>query len=332
MLLLLTACALHTGPLFDPEANAPPAALAETFAARDPGAVFDDALERRDQGDLEGATQRLVWLRQAGDTSPAVLYQLGVTYELAEDFEAALSVYDLLLSEVTDPGDRRDTAFRRAQVLESLGRFEDSLRQLKRLETPPEGFDFADRQTYDIQLGVAYLKADKPRRGRDLVEGGVIALSGSEHTYIQGKGLFALLDYELDATAALPLDGSDRKARKNVERRGLALLDAEQRLSEEIIPLAEPEWILAGCLAIGDAYVALGRDLFAAPTPKKLTAEQAAIYEGAVREKAAVLVRKAWTRYDSGLTYASRLGLDNRYTRTLMERRDNLDLDRFAER
>lgn len=156
-------------------------------------------------------------------------------------------------------------------------------------------------------------------------------LAGSEATYIQAKGWFGLMAHELAQVADLRLEGRDKKVQKNVEARGGALLNAETVVAQAIIPLEEPEWILAGVLMVGDGYAALGRDLMAAPPPRTLTPDQVAIYEAAVREKAAIVVRKAWTRYDTGLTYAGELGLENRYTRILAQRRDALDLDQFID-
>lgn len=324
LLLLFAGCSLHYGPLYAPAEHAPPPALVSTFQAQDASALFEEAVTRRERGDAEGAIQRLVHLRLAGDDSAAVLYQLGVAYEALEDFPTALSAYDLLLTEHRDPGVQRDAGFRRAQVLESLGRHEHALRQLKAIQAPPEGFDFQDRQTYDIQLGAAMLRAGSARRGEKLIEGGLLALEGSDATYIQAKGWYALASHALARAAELPLDGREKRVQRNVEARGLALLDAETLLTERVIPLEEPEWILAGVLELGDAYAALARDISAAPVPGRLTPEQAAIYEEEIDKQAQVLYRKAWARYDMGLTYAGRLGMSNRYTRLLAERRDGL--------
>ena len=331
LLFLLTGCSLRLGVPYAPAAHAPPAAIATTFDAADPTALFDDAITRRDSGDVEGAIQRLVHLRLSGDTSAAVLYHLGVAYESREDFEAALSVYDLLLSEDQDPGTQRDAGFRRAQVLEALDRHEDALRQLRAIKPPPGGFAEKDQHTYDIQLGIAELRAGSGRRGERRVRDGLEALGGTDATYIQAKGWYGLIEHDLAEVADLRLDGRERKVQKNVEARGLALLDSESVLGEAIIPLGEPEWILAGVMLAGDGYAALGRDILAAPAPSKLTAEQQGIYEATVREKAAVIYRKAWTRYDTGLMYAGELGLENRYTAALAQRRDGLNLDQFID-
>ena len=331
LLFLLTGCSLRLGVPYAPAEHSPPAAIATTFDARDPAALFDDAITRREAGDAEGAIQRLVHLRLAGDTSTAVLNHLGVTYENIEDHETALSVYDLLLSEDREPGTQRDAGFRRAQVLEALGQHDDALRQLKAIKPPPGGFDAKDQHTYDIQLGIAMLRAGPAGRGERKVRGGLDALAGTDATYIQAKGRYGLIEHQLFEVADLPLEGRERKVQKNLEARGLALLDAESVLGEAVIPLGEPEWILAGVMLVGDGYAALGRDILSAPPPSRLTVEQQNIYESTVREKAAVIYRKAWTRYDTGLAYAGELGMENRYTRALAERRDALNLDQFID-
>ena len=317
---LLVGCSLKLGPLYVPAAHHPPDALAEIFGSAEPEEVFYEAIERRQAGDTEGALHRLVWLRNQGDTSPVLLYQIGVTYEAEEDFEMALRAYDLLLSESQDPSIVRDAGFRRAQVLEELERYLDALRQLRRIRPPKEGFDEKDRLTFDIETACVRLMLRR-RFARPHLETLLESGRGNEEVaYIRAKGWSDIIRVELENSSAQRIEGSSTKLMAITEKRAATILEAETLLDEELVPLRQPRWTLIAFLALGDAYTALARDIQAAAPPKKLTPEQDQIYTEMVDEQALVLTRRAWARYDSALTYAGTLGLESQVTRILEER------------
>lgn len=327
MLLLLLACAtVQLGPLYDPAGHAPPAAFDGVFAAQTLDALFTDALARREAGDYEGAIHRLVWLRAHGDTSPEVLYQLGIAYELSGDLETAVSVYDLMLSEGSAKAYPLDAGFRRALCLEELGRYEESYRQYRALPTD-RAFDRHDRYTLDIAVGIAALRSGHTREGMRLIETSLMATEGSDEiTWMRAKGYIALSDWALEQAADLPLHGPGRRISRNLEARAAAIAESQDVLVK-VIALEEPEWILAGLLSLGDAYAALYDDLISAPPPRKLDADQVQIYQREVQVRSAVLLRKAWEAYDQGLEVAGKLGIDDRTTKTLRERRDAIPLE-----
>lgn len=320
-LLLFLACAARGPSVEWALADAlPPPALAELFAAQPADQLFDEAVARRQDGDIDGAIARLAWLRDHGESSPAVLYQLGVAYELNEQFETAIAVYETLLDE--HPGEFvLDAGFRRGLCLEELGYYEAAYRQFRKI---PDGiaFDRHDRYTLDIAIGIAALRAGHEAKGLQLLETALMAVEGTgEVTWIAAKGWYTLADYSLERSNQISLDVKEKKQVQRLGQRAAYIAEAEERLVK-VIKLEEPEWIMAGLLSLGDAYMDLHADLVGAPHPRNLDDEQVTIYQDAVRQQASVLLTKAWAAYDQGLVVAGRFGVENRYTEQLTAARD----------
>lgn len=324
--LLLWACATRA-PAWDPAPHLPSPELGAVFASADTEEIFLQAIDRREAGDLEGAMARLAWMRDRGDDSAEVLYQIGVTWEVAEDFEQALLVYDDLLARHRAEDVRRDAGFRRAVVLDQLGEGKAALKQLKKVRPPSEGFDTHDRATYDLQLGVALADQGRDKRAREVLAPALAITEGREDlTWMAGRGWAALLDMELAAAAELELVGSEKKVTDRFVTRREHLAAATDILVDHLVPLQEPTWLLHALLALGDASVALHRDLVASTVPRRLSDEQAAIYQQLLHQQAASFLADGWRCYDEGASLAGRLHIDNRYARLLRERRDALDL------
>ena len=322
----LTGC-LHTVPPqpFVAEAHAPASTWDDLFSAVPAAELFDDAVRRRQSHDLEGAIDRLVWLRLRGDDSPATLYQLGIAFELDEAFEQALGVYDLLLSELDEPSFRHDVLFRRGLCREALGYVEAALRDYRRI---PHNRDWTreDRYTLDLVTGAALLALDRPRKGRPLV---LEALKATEDTgevsWARGRGLYALAEHTLGEAAEIELRGSHERLARQVRHRLEALERADNYLVH-VVRTEEPEWILAGLLALGDAWADLHADLAAAPAPKGLSRWQQEHYDQQLAEQLLLYRVRAWNVYDQGLGVAGTYGVQNRYTVALRARRDALSL------
>ncbi len=324
--IALWACAARQA-AWDHSAHLPSPALQAVFASVEPEVLFAEAVDRREAGDLEGSVARLAWLLHEGDESAATLYQIGIAFEGAEDFDQALLVYEDLLRAHDDADVRRDAGFRRAVVLDQLGESRQALHQLKKVRPPSDGFDTHDRATYDLQRGVVLADAGKEARAREALEAALAIAEGRDDlTWMAGRGWAALLDMELRSAAALSLDGSEKRVTERFVTRREHLATATSILVDRLVPLEEPTWLLHALLGLGDASVALHRDLLASTVPRRLTAEQAGIYQELLREQAAGFLADGWRCYDEGAALAGRLHLDNRYARLLRERRDALDL------
>ena len=288
--------------------------------------VYAEALSRRNQGDTEGAIERLGWLYQQGDTEAATLFHLALAHELEEDFQVALSVYDLLLSEHKDRNVEKNAGFRRALCLMELGANRAAIRQLQR-SGRGEVFDAEDRYTYDLATGVAWIRAGREAKGLPLVENTLAATEGTEMApWMRAMGWHALAALTLRRAEKLSLSVRPSKAAQNLQLRATMIAEAERYLIQ-VVTLSEPDWILAGMLDLGDAYLAVHSDLLAAPAPRGFSEEEKRYYREAMAREARSVLVKAWRSYDQGIELAGRFArLESKRARELRARRDAINL------
>ena len=303
--------------------EAPPtvAQLRAVWARQAPEDVLAEARLRIDTRDFPAADQRLAFLIDTTD-APIAWYEQGRSLELQERTREALIAYDAAQARADDPALQRDILYRQTIAHNDL-RHHDRARALARQLAASPALDPSVLPVVELELGVAEAGLGK-RRGTPRISRALATLTaqGDDHAWARSRARFALTRAVLDEARDIPLVGNKRAARNLVKRAG-AIKSAE----EQIIAIArtgEPEYALAGILALGDAYIALHDDLIAAPPPRKLTDEQADLYRQQVAERAAVLRDKAWRFYDEGVSFAVRVQWEGAVTERLKRRRDAL--------
>lgn len=300
----------------------PPLRLEDVWADLGPEAVLDDAVARRSIGDFDGADARLAWLSGAAP-GPEVTYHQAVSAELQERFAESLAGYEAVLAGGPDAVRVVDAGFRRALVLEELGRHRDAIKQVKQLQR--SGM-WTERDALSLALarGVNELAQGRERRGLRRLDRALMSSEGSDDLkWMRAKARAALTRHLLAEAAGTPMVHG-RRAGRNLQARAGNISAAERQVIA-IANLGEAEYSLAGLELLGDAYLALHDDLVALPPPPELTGEQAAIYEQGIGEKAAVLRRKAWRYYDEGVKLATRTEWQGSISGRLRARRDALD-------
>ena len=307
-----------------PAPASPPAPLhlEDVWAELGPEAVLDDAVARRSIGDFSGADARLAWLNSTAPGSE-VTYHRAVSAELQERFDEALAGYDEVLAQGPD-GDRAvDAGFRRALVLEDLGKHRDAIRQVDQLERRGAWTE-RDELSLALARGVNELAQGRERRGLRRLDRALASTEGSDDLqWMRAKARAALTRHLIAEAAATPMVHG-RRASRNLRSRAGNISAAERQVIA-IANLGEAEYSLTGLELLGDAYLALHDDLVALPPPPGLSEEQAGIYEAGIAEKAAVLRRKAWRYYDEGVKLATRTEWQGSISGRLMARRDALD-------
>ena len=114
--IFLVACGGKWRPQpFNLDAHVPTPALqgSETL-------LFEQAILARQNGDAVGAIARLSSLWKRGSQETRVLYQLGIAFEVAEDFPTAAAIYSQIKAQEEDPFLLRDATFRLALCLWEL--------------------------------------------------------------------------------------------------------------------------------------------------------------------------------------------------------------------
>lgn len=300
-----------------PEEQPPPLTREETWAQLGAEGLFRQALALQDEGRRAAALERFAWLDEH-HPSAAVTFQIGKTLELDEDYVGALSAYDEVLGMSADAEILHNAAFRRVIVLEDLGRHKESILQIKALN---EAGTWQADEAASLLLcrGIAELANGRHRRGIRRIEEGLASLAGSQaQTWMQARARAALTDHLLEEAAQLSLTGN-KKAARHLSQRNDLMMAAEQQVIA-IAMLAESEYILAGLLQLGDAYLLLHDDLLATTPPRSLDEVQQAIYAETIAEKAAVLRRKAFVYYGKGVELADQVGWQGHLRDDLMER------------
>ena len=305
-----------------PPEPAPPARLEDVWAQQGTEVVLEDAVERRGLGDFQGADQRLAWLLE---TAPGVesTYHAAVSAELQERYDEALVGYDAVLSSWPDDARAVDAGFRRALVLEDLGRHQDALRQVRDIQRTG---NWSERDALSLSLarGVNELGQGRTRRGLKRLDRALTATEGSDDlTWMRAKARAALTDHLLTTAARIQMVHG-RRARRNLEARAGNISAAERQVIA-IANLGEAEYALAGLELLGDAYLALHDDLRALPPPSGLSAAQAGTYRAELEQKTAVLRRKAWRYYDEGVKLATRTEWQGAISDRLRARRQALE-------
>lgn len=324
MLLSLLFAAALAETVAPPEAPLPaevPAAAPETreeaWEQLGPDALMQQALAFQADGRRGAALERLAYLSEH-HPDPAVTFEIGKTLELDEDYAAALAAYDDVLSGGGQELVHHNAAFRRAIVLEDLGRHKDSLAQIKALQDAGT-WTAAEALSLELCRGIAELSAGRTRKGLQRIDAALVALEGStEQTWMRARARAALVDYLLDEAAGFELKG-DKKAARRLQKRNTLMLSAEQQVIS-IAQLGETEYILVGLQRVGDAYLRLHDDLLAAPPPRKLSDAQEAEYTTLVAERSGILKRKARVYYDKGLQLADQVGWEGKAREALAAR------------
>lgn len=299
-----------------------PLRLEDVWAGQGVEIVLEEAVGRRNVGDFQGADDRLAWLQRVAP-GPEPTYHAAVSAELQERYDDALQGYEDVLS--SWPGDARsvDAGFRRALVLEDLGRHKDAIRQVRALQRSGDWSE-QDEQSLALARGVNELGQGRVRRGLRRLDRALEAAEGVDGlAWMRAKARAALARHLLTSAQGVPMVHG-RRASRNLEARAAAISGAERQVIA-IANLGEAEYALAGLELLGDAYLALHDDLVALPPPSGLTAAQATLYREGIAEKSAVLRRKAWRYYDEGVKLATRTEWQGAIADRLRVRRDGLE-------
>lgn len=331
MLTLLLCAALAQEPASPPPSPEPappveplPPAVEAAPAPLSAADLLDEALLRREQGDLDGAEQRLEALRARGEGGAAVPYQLGLLAELRERREAALGWYQATLAEFPGTPEADDARFRTALVLDDLGRCDEAQDVIDGLR---DSRDWAgtDALALELESGISRLCAGKARKGVAQIQTALDALEGTQDLkWHRARARDALLDAQLAEAASLSL-ASPRKSAKNLGARRDLINQADAQRAA-ITALGEPEYVLSALLAIGDAALALHRDTLASPPPRKVAkdAELVAWWRGEVAKEAEKFRTVAYHYYEAGADVAARVRWQGQTGELLRERRDAL--------
>ncbi|HVZ33818.1 MAG TPA: tetratricopeptide repeat protein [Polyangiaceae bacterium] len=134
---------------------------------------------------------------------------------------------------------------------------------------------------------------------------------------------FALGEARRQRADAAQLDPDTRHFSASLERRCQLLLDAQSAYSDSMRAY-DAHWSTMAGYRVGELYQRLHAELMVIPAPRAATLRQQRLFEGAMRLRYTVLLRKASTMLDHTLALARRTGEDSEWVRRAEESRSSI--------
>lgn len=280
--------------------------------------LYTQGLLARKDGDATSAISRFSTLERQGSTNPHVLYQLAIAFEVAEDFETAAAIYVEVKNRRPNPELSKDASFRLALCLWEIGENRAAYHAIRSIPDNT-AFTLQDRYTYDLALGTAWIRIGRTSKGVHRILEALVSAEGSQETHwMRSLALFSLMDLELEKANSQSFQVGEKKQKRRLTSR-VSHIHAAENYLRRIMPLNEVDWMLAGWLALGDAYLKFAEDFADAPPPRKLNQGQKQAYSDLTKEQADVLRLKAAKAYEWGIEVATRSARqDHRNARLLV--------------
>ncbi len=279
--------------------------------------LYDRARARLRSGDAAGAAkafERVFDLDPDGDLADDSLFEAGEAWEQAGDREAALARYEQTARRFpkTDLG--------RAALVRSI-RLLAFLEHWKRAE---QASDLLMKRYHDL----------RPFESIVAYSGKALGLIQDDDldtaSYYIAKGRNVVEDHRMDEAGRIPRDlaqlyyalGEVRRIKAErikfnpvppdfaavLEQRCQLLLDAQSAYSDAMRAY-DAHWSAMAGYRVGELYESLHRDLMAIPKPREAdTDPKQKLFEGAMRLRYSVLLRKALTMMDHTVQMAERTG------------------------
>ncbi|MGA9522944.1 MAG: hypothetical protein WBV82_15865 [Myxococcaceae bacterium] len=254
----------------------------------------------------------------------AALYNAGLAHERLKEWEDAY----LRFSELSDPrkgtGDALEAAFRVAETLYHLDRFEDCASVL---EVVADRTDLAVNRRLEAQVqnGICLLESGQTQPAEDSLRKALsvwneLTNKDDVDDYFPAQAQFFLgeiyrLHYE---TVQLdPVKGTDQLA-KDLEYKAELLLSAQGHYLRAI-RIGNGHWATAAGSQIGGLYESLYDHMVNSPAPSELNVEEAEVYRQELRKKIRVLISKSINIYERTLETAERIGAQSAFVEKTRE-------------
>ena len=246
----------------------------------------------------------------------AALYNAGLAHERLKEWEEANLRFGELADAKRGQDDALDAAFRVAETLYHLERYQEAA-DLLTIIAERTDVTINRRVEAQVQKGVCQLEAGysipaeaslrkalnmwQELPEKDLVD-----------DYFPAQAQFFLGEiYRLHYESIVldPEKGVDQLA-KDLEYKAELLLSAQGHYLRSI-RLGNGYWATAAGAQIGQLYESLYEHMVNSPAPKELNGEEAEVYRQELRKKIRVLITKAINIYERTLEAAERIGASN---------------------
>jgi tetratricopeptide (TPR) repeat protein len=273
---------------------------------------------------------RVYSLDPDGDLAGDALFQAAASHDASGDRGAAVSRYERLARRFPDHSLSREALVRTIRLLAFLERWQRAAEVADLVLSRYADFSPIER--------VVTLS------GKAL---GLIAMGNDDKAlYFVEKGRTVVEEHQLDAAGRLPRDvgqlyfalGEVRRLRAarirfspvpddfaaELERRCQLLLDAQSAYSNTMRAY-DAHWSAMAGFRVGELYQSLHADLMQVPAPATATNERKRqLFEGAMRLRYSILLRKALTMMEHTLAMAERTNEQSSWVERAREAKDSL--------
>jgi tetratricopeptide (TPR) repeat protein len=248
----------------------------------------------------------------------AALYNAGLAHERLKEWEEAF----VRFSELSDPqngtGDALDAAYRVAETLYHLERFEDCASVLQVISDRTD-LGMNRRLEAQVQNGICILESGQTQPAENSLRKALSMWNGLTHKdevddYFPAQAQFFLGEiYRLhfETVQLDPEKGTDQLA-KDLEFKAELLLSAQGHYLRAV-RIGNGHWATAAGSQIGGLYESLYDHMVNSPAPSELNAEEAEVYRQELRKKIRVLISKSINIYERTLETAERIGAQSAF-------------------
>jgi tetratricopeptide (TPR) repeat protein len=252
------------------------------------------------------------------------IYNAGLAAEKAKQWEEAYQRFSELSDPAKGTGDALDAAYRVAETLYHLERFDDAVAILEAIGGRKD-LSFDKRIEARTQQGICELEAGHSEKAEAILRKVLSDWQDapdheSMEDYFPAQAQFFLgeifrLHYE---SITLDADKSVDELAKDLEYKSELLLSAQGHYLRAI-RIGNGYWATAAGAQIGSLYENLYDHMTNAAPPHELSAEEAEIYRQELRKKIRVLLTKAITIYERTLEAAERIGASSPFVERTRE-------------
>lgn len=246
------------------------------------------------------------------------LYNAGLAHQRLKEWEEAYHRFSELADAAKGTGDALDAAFRVAETLYHLERFDEAAKVLATM-ADRQDLPVGRRIEARVQQGICEVETDRYDQAEATLRKAVseyeaLADKDEVEDYFPAQAHFFIGEiYRLhfEAVQLDPNKGTDKLA-EDLNYKAELLLSAQGHYLRSI-RVGNGYWATAAGTQIGAMYENLYDHMMHTSAPPELNAEEARVYQQELRKKIRVLLTKSINIYERTLEAAERIGSQNAF-------------------
>ncbi|MBW1808098.1 MAG: hypothetical protein JRJ87_07855 [Deltaproteobacteria bacterium] len=252
----------------------------------------------------------------------AAAFNAGNSLEDLERVSEAVERYRIITRKLSESKDWLDAAFRESMCLARLEKHAAAVELLKRL-LDRKDLSVSDRIDALVLLGEALKAEGELIKAESKLRAALRLYRAREREEFLDPAPAARAEYRLSEMAEkrfidAPLRLPEEQMRLDLEAKATRLLEAQAGFLRTI-RYGNPEWASAAGYQVGTLYLHLHQAMQQAPVPDDLDPQEIEVYKDLLKERTAVLLRKALKVFEMTLELAERTMSDNHWTKAARE-------------